>query len=87
MEPNSPFAPNVNTNVPLIGQPVILNAVVIALVQCTCPEKTTIIGPIGFPVPLVCPTCKKAWAVNAQLELSIQQVANPTPAEDSKIVT
>ena len=75
MDPKSPFA----TNVPIIGQPQILNMSAIVLLQCNCEAKTLLMGPVGA-IPLGCPSCKKVWLVQAEVSLQVQQVV---PKEDN----
>lgn len=72
MEPNSPF----NKDVPIIGQPVVLNIVAVALMQCNCEKKTMLMGPISG-APFQCPACKKAWLLNAEMNIAVQQVVLP----------
>lgn len=78
MDPNSPFA----KDIPIIGQPKILNVVAVALLQCNCEAKTQIMGPVG-PQPFGCPTCRKLWVVQAQVQLSVAQIVNPVDSVDT----
>lgn len=80
MDPNSPFA----KQVPIIGEPKILNVVAVALIQCNCEAKALLMGPVG-PAPFVCGACKKAWELQAQVGVAIFPVINPMSAE-SKLI-
>lgn len=70
MDSNSPFA---GRDVPIIGQPKILNVVAISLLQCNCEDKPLMMGPIG-PAPFVCQACSKAWLVQAQVQVAVTQI-------------
>lgn len=82
MDPNSPFA----NAVPIIGQPVVLNLVAVALLQCNCEAKTLLMGPIGV-APMPCPSCKKVWLVQGEVQVSVQQIVNPVDSSDSRIIS
>lgn len=82
MDVNSPFA----STVPIIGQPVVLNLVGVALVQCNCEAKTLLMGPIAI-APLACPSCKKVWIVQGEIQVSVQQIVNPVDSSDSRIIS
>lgn len=69
MDPNSPF----NVNVPLIGQPTIVSAVCVVLLQCNCENKTLLHGPVGN-MPMQCPSCHKVWAVDAHVQMNVAQI-------------
>ena len=73
MDNDSPFA---GRDVPIIGQPKILNIVAIGLIQCNCEDKPLMMGPIG-PLPFICQACKKAWQVQAQVQVAVVQIVIP----------
>ena len=78
MDNNSVFA----TPVPIIGQPQIINVVAIGLMRCTCDAKALLMGPIG-PQPFVCGACRKAWMVEAQIQITVRGVGNPVDSVDT----
>ena len=73
MDSDSPFA---KTSIPIIGQAKIVNLVAVVLIQCNCEAKTLLMGTVGS-LPLLCDACNKAWVVEAQVGIKIQQIANP----------
>ena len=82
MDPNSPFA---GKDVPIIGQPKILDVTAVVLMQCNCENKALLMGTVG-PQPLMCGACKKAWLVEAQIEIGARQVVR-SAKEAEKLVT
>lgn len=75
MDNDSPFS---GRDLPIIGQPTVLNMSAIVLLQCNCEDKTLLMGPVGAG-PFVCPKCNKNWAVDLQVQIAVQQVLPTSP--------
>lgn len=84
MDNDSPFAKTANP-IPIIGQPQVINVVAIALMHCNCEAKALLMGPIG-PQPFVCGACKKAWVVEAQVQVAVTQIVNPVDSTDRNLI-
>ncbi len=70
MEPTSPFA---NANVPILGQPTLIGAIVVVTFICPCEARQAIQATVGATAQ--CPACKKRWAVNAEVKLGLGPAA------------
>jgi len=81
MNNDSPFA---NRDVPIIGQPKILNIVAVGLIQCNCEGGPLMMGPIGG-APMTCHACKKTWLVEAAVQVTVSQVVNPVDSTSTII--
>jgi hypothetical protein len=70
MNPDSPFA--TPSDIPIIGQPKIVGAVVSILMLCNCEAHSPILGVAGGT--FTCPACKLQWQIQAEMKFMIQQV-------------
>ena len=71
MNLDSPFA-TPGDNIPIIGQPKIVGAVVSVLLTCNCEAHSPILGIAGGV--FTCPACKLQWQIQAKMEFQVQQV-------------